>query len=385
MRMRGGVGGCGLALAVAGASMVLVAGCAPEPGDREAVAAAIAGEGYPRWLSAWGALERHGERLVPTRRVRVYELATPLYSDHAFKLRTVSVPRDAAVRPPREGQRILEFPVGAVFTKTFYYPLDANGRVRLLPAPHLLDARRALDLSRVRLVETRVLARTRDGWQAAAYLWDDAERSARLARGGALLELTPSEGERFDYLVPDTNQCAGCHAQEGKGGMAPIGPTPGNLEGAAEVVGADSQLDRWHEAGLLTEAVQAQPWPAWDRPGSGSVAARARTYLDVNCAHCHSETGAADTAAVDLRRGAPVRAAGVCKPPVAAGRGSGGLAYDIVPGAPERSILVHRMTSRDPGVMMPELGRALVHGEGVELVAEWIAGMEGSCRDPAVH
>jgi hypothetical protein len=39
------------------------------------------------------------------------------------------------------------------------------------------------------------------------------------------------------------------------------------------------------------------------------------------------------------------------------------------------------MTSIDPGAMMPELGRSLVHDEGVALIADWISEMEGSCNN----
>ena len=63
---------------------------------------------------------------------------------------------------------------------------------------------------------------------------------------------------------------------------------------------------------------------------------------------------------------------GIGKAPIAAGKGSGGLRFDIVPGKPEASILVHRINSNDPGVMMPELGRTIIHREGVELVSRWI-------------
>gem|GEM_PF-3897266 len=45
----------------------------------------------------------------------------------------------------------------------------------------------------------------------------------------------------------------------------------------------------------------------------------------------------------------------------AAGRGSGGYTYDIDPGKATSSILIFRMKSLDPGIMMPELGRSLVH------------------------
>ena len=62
---------------------------------------------------------------------------------------------------------------------------------------------------------------------------------------------------------------------------------------------------------------------------------------------------------------------GVFKKPVATGRGSGGLKYSIVPGEPEESILLHRMISMDPGVMMHESGRAITHTEAVEKGREW--------------
>jgi hypothetical protein len=37
------------------------------------------------------------------------------------------------------------------------------------------------------------------------------------------------------------------------------------------------------------------------------------------------------------------------------------------------------MASTDPGSMMPELGRSLAHAEGVALIQQWIAEMDGNC------
>ena len=48
----------------------------------------------------------------------------------------------------------------------------------------------------------------------------------------------------------------------------------------------------------------------------------------------------------------------------------------IEPGQPDRSILAYRMASDEPGVAMPELGRALVHEEGVALINAWITEMD---------
>jgi len=107
---------------------------------------------------------------------------------------------------------------------------------------------------------------------------------------------------------------------------------------------------------------------------------RARAYLDINCAHCHKPTGSASNSGLwlDWQIADPVKW-GVGKHPTAAGRGSGNALVVIEPGVPEASILAYRMASDEAGIAMPELGRAVTHEEGVALIAEWIAAMEGVC------
>jgi CTP synthase (UTP-ammonia lyase) len=55
------------------------------------------------------------------------------------------------------------------------------------------------------------------------------------------------------------------------------------------------------------------------------------------------------------------------------------LRFDIVPGRPDESIVIHRMRSTEPAVMMPEIGRSLAHDEAIAVVADWIAGLSGTC------
>ena len=101
-----------------------------------------------------------------------------------------------------------------------------------------------------------------------------------------------------------------------------------------------------------------------------------RSYLDVNCGHCHSPSGNANSTGLYLHLNETRDInLGIFKKPVATGRGSGGYKYSIVPGKPEESILLYRMESMDPGVMMPESGRALTHQEAVEMVRDWIYGL----------
>ena len=104
--------------------------------------------------------------------------------------------------------------------------------------------------------------------------------------------------------------------------------------------------------------------------------ARARAYLRVNCGHCHKPSGSASNSGLfyDDHLGSPA-SLGIGKRPVAAGRGAGNFDFAIDPGHPERSILIYRMKSTDPGIAMPELGRASVHDEGIALLEQWIRAM----------
>jgi uncharacterized repeat protein (TIGR03806 family) len=187
-----------------------------------------------------------------------------------------------------------------------------------------------------------------------------------------------------NYIIPNANQCKGCH----KAGeiMRPIGPKAPNLNrDFAYSEGTENQLTHWSRRGVLANAPKATAAPrlaAWDDPRSGTLDARARAWLEINCAHCHSPQGPARNSGLDLLASQQNPTSyGIGKPPVAAGIGSGGLAFDIVPGKPDQSILVFRIASTHPGIMMPELGKRLVHGEGVALVRDWIAAMPAAGRN----
>jgi uncharacterized repeat protein (TIGR03806 family) len=191
-------------------------------------------------------------------------------------------------------------------------------------------------------------------------------------------------GKRYaiDYVIPNTNQCKGCHDLSKT--VTPIGPKARNLNKDFDYPeGRFNQLAYWTKIGYLKGApppAQAPKLAVWDDPASGTLDARARAYLEINCAHCHNPHGPANTTGLYLLAAQtdPMRL-GLCKVPVSAGQGSGDLLFDVVQGKPEESILVHRMESNTPKIMMPELGRSMVHLEGLALIREWIASMHGGC------
>src|SRR5262249_34263191 len=166
--------------------------------------------------------------------------------------------------------------------------------------------------------------------------------------------------------------------------MAPIGPKARHInKDYPYPEGTMNQLSYWTKVGYLKGAPppeQAPRVPVWDDEKTGTLAARARAYLDINCAHCHNPVGPSSNSGLYLTATVtdPARL-GVCKAPVAAGRGSGDLLFSVVPGRPGESIMVYRMNSNGPKIMMPELGRTIVHEEGVALIREWIRRMEGTC------
>ena len=379
-------------LAAAAAALVIAACSAdvpPEPPRPQ-----IQAEGWPTTLSDWGQLAAGGGQLVLGERVTPYDLNTALFSDYALKLRTVWIPESAgpAMYEPREA---FAFPQGAVITKTFYYPRDGSSLTRVRADGASLDHfdGHALDLEAVRLVETRILVRRGAGWDAASYVWDDAQREATLARTGAFVDLTlvsqTGQAAALDYLVPNVNQCANCHVTDTTDGRGarPIGPRARHLNRDFEYFGRTAnQLVAWTELGLLTgapepdDAPRATAWTSGVPMTALELDAAARAYIDINCAHCHSRTGQADTSGLYLEPWEPVGPNfGVCKPPIAAGRGTGNRSYGIVPGDGDASILAYRMASDRADIMMPELGRATAHNEGVALITAWIDAMAGGC------
>ena len=320
------------ALLLAGAA---VTAATPPGGVRDA---AVTGAAFPATLAEFGFFADAGAD-QPAAGVVPYRLNTALWSDGADKHRFLYLP--PGTRASAKGEGLLDLPVGAALIKTFVFG--------------------------ARKIETRVLLHRADGWVALPYLWNAAQTEAKLALAGARVPLTTPGRQAISYAVPNKNQCKECHALSGA--VVPIGPKARNLSAA--------WLKAQHAAGRLDRVPQvASALPLWETRAKAPVAAVARGYLDVNCAHCHNPRASASNSGLDLRWEQDDPAAlGVNKRPVAAGRGAGSFEFGVVPGDPDHSILLYRMASLEGGVAMPELGKATVDPEGVAAVRVWIAEM----------
>lgn len=315
---------------------------------------------YPAKLSAWRLFTGTPAALQPNAGVIPYDLNTPLFSDYATKFRFVWMPPGTSAQ--YSDTDVFAFPVGTILSKTFAF----NGKQRI--------------------IETRLLVRATEGWVTLPYVWNAAQTDAFLevAADPVTVHWNHPSGKHYDidYVIPNTNQCKGCH--DSAKVVTPIGPKARNLNKDFRYPeGRFNQLVYWTRAGYLKGAPppeQAPKLAVWDDPASGSLDARARAYLEVNCAHCHNPKGPANTTGLYLLAAqTDAMRLGVCKVPVSAGQGSGDLLFDVVQGRPEESILVHRMESVTPKIMMPELGRTVVHEEGLALVRQWIASLQGNC------
>lgn len=310
--------------------------------------------GKPK-LSDYGFFEMPLASLRPAANVYPYELNTPLFTDYALKQRFIFIPEGFVANYQEE--KVLDFPEGTVLIKNFHYDETqlAEGRSRI--------------------IETRLLILENDEWKALPYIWNEDQTDAFLEITGGETLVSLEGKPPFQYSVPNMAQCKGCHEESGK--IAPIGPTARQLN---KSINGKNQLVAWQEAGVLSglpEIASVAHIPVWDDPSSGTLDERARGYLEINCAHCHRPEGPGKNSGLDLTIFAKTdHALGIFKSPVAAGSGSGGFEFDIVPGKPEKSILTYRMKSLEPGVMMPELGRKLIHKEGIELVEEWIRSLQ---------
>ncbi len=320
-------------------------------------------------LSEYNLFTGKMAELIPNDRVLPFDIITPLFSDYAKKLRFVWMPEGTSAT--YNEKEVFDFPVGAVLIKNFYFPHDfadeSQGR---------------------RIMETRLLVNRTDGWDALAYIWNDEQTEAVLEIAGGVEQVKwkslTGEVVETPYIIPNKNQCKGCHVGGGK--FLPIGPKARNINSDHDYDGkVQNQLERWSEMGYLTNVPNGEQIPKiakWDDEDAGTLEERAMAYLEVNCGTCHNRKGPAHTTGLYLTvfEKEPAHL-GICKSPVAAGQGSGGRLYDIVPGKPEESILPFRMESTNPGIMMPELGRRLVHKEGVELIKQWISSIEGACGE----
>jgi len=118
----------------------------------------IISESFPAKLSEFGFFLDDSAQ-IPHENVIPYELISTLFSDYSYKQRWVYVPNNKKAQ--YEENWVFNFPVGSALIKTFYYPVDERNP----------------DLGK-QLLETRLLLRKKDGWEAVSYAWNEQQNEA---------------------------------------------------------------------------------------------------------------------------------------------------------------------------------------------------------------
>ena len=319
-------------------------------------------------LSDYGIFQGRMADLIPADELISYSISTPLFSDYSEKQRLIFLPPGLKIAFRDSG--VFDFPIGSVIVKTFFYPHDFR------------DPEKGK-----RIMETRLLVHRRTGWEGLPYILNPSQTEAilEIAGGRQAVSWIDNQGnnKELEYSVPNKNQCKACHENGGK--MKLIGPKALYLNcDFSYKSGRENQLIHWAKTGKLTgfdSETTLSNSPVWNDSTTGNLETRARAYLDINCGHCHNPGGQGGSSGLNLTFGEKNwNHLGVCKMPIAAGQGSGRLKYSILPGVPDSSIIIYRMNSTKLNEMMPEIGRQMIHEEGVALIREWIFTLQGKCE-----
>lgn len=307
------------------------------------------------------------KNLQPNTKVIPYEPASSLFTDYALKKRFIWMPGGVKAGYDAD-DKVLNFPVGTVLIKNFYYNTVQPGNT-------------------TKILETRLMIKKSTGWIFAEYLWNDAQTEAELVTGtnfasGSSKNITfkKDNGDMIttDYRIPSETECLACHKLDNK--PIPIGMKPQNLNGTYNYPnGIKNQLQKFVDEGYLQSYPSSIVSTVNYKDTSKPLDIRLRSYLDINCAHCHQENARCDYRAIRLSfsQTANLTKMGVC---VMADEPLGSsLEKIITPGNPAKSVMHYRLSSVNENNRMPLLGRTIVHDEGVALLNQWISSLNQTC------
>jgi uncharacterized repeat protein (TIGR03806 family) len=322
-------------------------------------------------LSDYNFFKGNLKDLNPELDVLPYKPASSLFSDYAHKKRFVWMPK--GTKSIYNGdENVLELPVGAAIIKSFYYD-------NVQPS------------NTTKIIETRIMIRKDTGWIFANYVWNDAQTEAFLDLNGSYQDISWTDEnnqlKNVTYRVPSEVQCITCHKTKQvinnieQTVYIPIGIKPQNLNfNYTYSTGVKNQLVKWIEAGYLTdnflipsEANSTVDYEDTSKP----LDLRARSYVDINCAHCHTDNKHCDYRPMRFGFGQTGNSTGntnmgVCVNTQDMQGFSPSLAKIITPGNINKSMLYHRINTTNETYRMPLHGRTLIHTEGVALMEQWI-------------
>lgn len=114
---------------------------------------------------------------------------------------------------------------------------------------------------------------------------------------------------------------------------------------------------------------------------SKSLEKRVRSYLDINCAHCHQNGKHCDYRPMRFAYNESGAAngltnLGVCVDTQDMQNFAPALGKIITPGNINRSMLYYRLNTTNEAYRMPLHGRTVVHEEAISLIGQWINSLQ---------
>ncbi len=330
---------------------------------------------FPTKLSETGlfaSVPRH--ELAPG--VVPFSIVAQQWADHATAERFVALPGHETVAVHREP---IEVP-GSMFHQQFVFPQDG-----VLVKTISLEMEAGNPASRRRL-ETQLLHFDGRAWRGYSYRWNDEQSDAALVGpAGEDRELivtdrqAPGGRRPQTWHYPGRNECFVCHNPWVEHRLAfNLAQLDPREQGRLERFGVLKFVDRSERAehGDIPSSPAAIVSPYDSKV---AVDLRARSYLQVNCAHCH-QFGAGGSADIELRSTVSQREmklVGVSPKQGTFGIEDGKL---VAPGDPYHSVLYFRIAKTGAG-RMPHIGSELVDVAGVEVVHRWIRQLASQPED----
>ena len=317
-------------------------------------------------LSEYNFFEGELSDMIPVLGVLPYQPISQLFSDYAHKKRFVWMPDEVSATYQADS-KVFDFPVSTILIKSFYYD-------------------NALPENATRIIETRLMIKKETGWVFANYVWNEEQTEAILDTEGSNVDIEwMDEGitKNVNYRIPSNTECLVCHKNANI--PTPIGVKPQNINSIYTFEDGDhNQLEKWVSVGYLDGTAlptsdNIETVIDW-KDNTHSLSLRVRSYLDINCAHCHIDDGHCSYRVIRLGFSETVDEVnmGVC---VDTEENIGNAYRHIIsPGRSNRSAMYFRMNTEDDGVKMPLLGRNSIHLEGVELMDEWIESLTTTCN-----
>jgi uncharacterized repeat protein (TIGR03806 family) len=315
---------------------------------------------FPRRLSETGLFVSVADHL-PAAGVIPYSVNSTLWSDGATKERFIALPEKGQIQFTEA--RGWNFSDGAVAVKTFsleLQPGDPQSRRRL---------------------ETRLLVREQGEWSGYSYEWNDAQTDAELVpatgrdRVLAITDQGASKPREQTWHFPSRAECMVCHTRAANYVLGLSMPQMNRVHRYGEV--EENQLVVLERLGVFRDPLPRRPaeMAALADPldTSATIDARARSYLHANCAHCHVSAGGGN-ARLELEFTTPLDKMNLVNEPALHDKFGIADSLLLVPGTPERSLVLNRMARTGRG-RMPPLSSSVVDTTAVRLLEEWIVGL----------